>query len=96
MRSVTRSARRALVGFVAISAIVLAACGGSSDSSADSSATNDTAAPAASDKPFEGVTLKFAKAPHGEDEKDNWAKWLPEFTAKTGIKVELKIGRAHV
>lgn len=88
MRSAKRSTRRAVLGFVAASALVLGACGGDS---ADDAATEDTAAAdaAASDKPFEGVTLKFGKAPHGEDEKDNWDTWLGEFTEKTGIKVEL-------
>ncbi len=37
---------------------------------------------------FEGVTLQFAKAPFGTDEKDVIAKLLKPFTAKTGIKVK--------
>ena len=37
---------------------------------------------------FEGVTLQFAKAPFGNDEKDVIANLLKPFTAKTGIKVE--------
>ena len=37
---------------------------------------------------FEGVTLQFAKAPFGTDEKDVIAKLLKPFTAKTGIKVQ--------
>ena len=36
---------------------------------------------------FEGVTLQFAKAPFGTDEKDVIAKLLKPFEAKTGIKV---------
>ena len=47
----------------------------------------EPAAPA-EEKPFEGVTLKFAKAPHGEDEKDNMAAWLAPFEEATGITVE--------
>ncbi len=37
---------------------------------------------------FEGVTLSFAKAPFGTDEKDVIAKLLKPFTAKTGISVK--------
>jgi multiple sugar transport system substrate-binding protein len=37
---------------------------------------------------FEGVTLQFAKAPFGNDEKDVIAKLLKPFTAKTGIEVK--------
>ena len=37
---------------------------------------------------FEGVTLQFAKAPFGTDEKDVIAKLLKPFTAKTGITVK--------
>ncbi len=36
---------------------------------------------------FEGVTLQFAKAPFGTDEKDVIAKLLKPFEAKTGIKI---------
>jgi multiple sugar transport system substrate-binding protein len=36
---------------------------------------------------FEGVTLQFAKAPFGTDEKQVIANLLKPFTAKTGIKV---------
>ena len=39
-------------------------------------------------KPFEGVTLQFAKAPFGTDEKDVIAKLLKPFENKTGIKVK--------
>lgn len=37
---------------------------------------------------FEGVTLQFAKAPFGTDEKDVIAKLLKPFEAKTGMKVK--------
>ena len=37
---------------------------------------------------FEGVTLQFAKAPFGTDEKDVVAKLLKPFEAKTGMKVQ--------
>ena len=36
---------------------------------------------------FEGVTLQFAKAPFGTDEKDVIARLLKPFEAKTGIKI---------
>ena len=36
---------------------------------------------------FEGVTLQFAKAPFGTDEKDVIAKLLKPFEARTGIKI---------
>ena len=38
-------------------------------------------------KPFEGVTLQFAKAPFGTDEKDVIAKLLKPLEDKTGAKV---------
>jgi ABC-type glycerol-3-phosphate transport system substrate-binding protein len=39
-------------------------------------------------RPYEGVTLTFAKAPHGNDEKEFVAKLLKPFTDRTGIKIE--------
>src|SRR4051812_35129239 len=38
-------------------------------------------------RPLEGVTLQFAKAPFGNDEKDVIAKLLKPFEDKTGAKV---------
>jgi multiple sugar transport system substrate-binding protein len=38
-------------------------------------------------RPFEGVTLQFAKAPFGNDEKDFIANLLKPWEAKTGAKV---------
>src|SRR5438477_5000440 len=38
-------------------------------------------------QPFAGVTLQFAKAPFGNDEKDVIAKLLAPFEKQTGIKV---------
>jgi multiple sugar transport system substrate-binding protein len=38
-------------------------------------------------RPFEGVTLQFAKAPFGTDEKDVISKLLKPFEDKTGAKV---------
>jgi len=87
--------KRSRLAFVATTAFALlvAACGGGSSSSTDETAApTDTATvstEAASTKPYEGVTLTIGKAPHGEDEKANWDKWLPDFTAQTGINVEL-------
>jgi multiple sugar transport system substrate-binding protein len=37
---------------------------------------------------FEGVTLQFAKAPFGTDEKDVIARLLKPFTNRTGIKIK--------
>ena len=53
-----------------------AAAGGASTSSAGE------------ELPFEGVTLQFAKAPHGEDEAELMAEWLAPFEEETGINVE--------
>ncbi len=39
-------------------------------------------------RPFEGVTLSFAKAPHGNDEKDWWKPWFKKFEAQTGAKIK--------
>lgn len=83
-------------------ALVAAACGGDDDddegTAAEDTAAEDTAAEPAeeeeeeeeapADRPFEGVTLKFAKAPHGEDEQDNFDEWLVPFEEATGITVE--------
>ena len=38
-------------------------------------------------QPYAGVTLQFAKAPFGNDEKDVIAKLLAPFEKATGIKV---------
>ena len=86
----SKSSSRLLLAFLGATALVVAACGSSGESSTTDTAavTEDTAA-VVDAKPFDGVTLTFGKAPHGEDEKANWEKWLPAFTEKTGIKVEL-------
>jgi multiple sugar transport system substrate-binding protein len=39
-------------------------------------------------RPFEGVRLSFAKAPHGENEKELFKKWLAPFEEATGATVE--------
>ena len=46
------------------------------------------AAIAATARPFEGVTLKFGKAPHGADEIALFETWLAPFEERTGITVE--------
>ncbi len=46
------------------------------------------AAVAATARPFEGVTLKFGKAPHGENEIELFEKWFAPFEERTGIKIE--------
>ncbi len=46
------------------------------------------AAIAATARPFEGVTLKFGKAPHGADEIALFETWLAPFEERTGIDVE--------
>ena len=43
---------------------------------------------AATARPFEGVTLKFGKAPHGADEIALFETWLAPFEERTGITVE--------
>jgi len=73
-------------------ALVAAACGGDDDEPAATEPASDdtpaTTTEAAPSRPFEGVTLKFAKAPHGEDEADNFAEWLVPFEEETGITLE--------
>jgi multiple sugar transport system substrate-binding protein len=39
-------------------------------------------------RPFEGVTLSLAKAPHGTDEMDFFKPWLAKFEKQTGAKVK--------
>ncbi|MCY3785925.1 MAG: sugar ABC transporter substrate-binding protein [bacterium] len=46
------------------------------------------AAVAATARPFEGVTLKFGKAPHGETEKELFKVWFAPFEERTGITIE--------
>ena len=46
------------------------------------------AASCGGDDGFEGVTLKFGKAPHGEDEIALFEEWLAPFEEETGINVE--------
>jgi len=88
-----KNSKRLSLALFGAAALVLGACGsGGSDSTSDTEAPvteETTAEEVVSAKPFEGVTLNFGKAPHGEDEKANWEKWLPDFTEKTGIEVEL-------
>ena len=37
---------------------------------------------------FDGVTIKFAKAPHGADEIALMEEWLAPFKAATGMEIE--------
>lgn len=46
------------------------------------------AAIAATERPFEGVTLKFGKAPHGPDEIALFETWFAPFEEETGITIE--------
>ena len=69
-------------------ALVAAACGDDAAVVAEEPAEEPAAEPAADEMPFEGVTVKFAKAPHGEDEQDNFVEWLAPFEEATGINVE--------
>ncbi len=43
---------------------------------------------AATARPFEGVTLKFGKAPHGENEIELFETWFAPFEEETGITIE--------
>ena len=77
----------------AVFALVAAACGdddAATTTSADAATTTsaDAGTTAPDEKRFEGVTLKFAKAPHGEDEIENFKTWLAPFEADTGISIE--------
>src|SRR5687768_10530757 len=74
MRLSGSRALRLVVAFPLVCAV--AAAGSASTSSAGG------------ELPFEGVTLQLAKAPHGEDEQDNFAEWLAPFEEATGIDVE--------
>ncbi len=55
---------------------------------ADSAQADAEAAVAATARPFEGVTLKFGKAPHGAEEIALFETWLAPFEERTGITVE--------
>ena len=54
----------------------------------DATSDETTADAAESDRPFEGVTLQFAKAPFSEDEKQLFEEWLQPFIDRTGINIE--------
>jgi multiple sugar transport system substrate-binding protein len=72
---------------------LLAACGGS-DSEAEpapaepapAEPSGEPAAPSGVD--LEGITIKYAKAPHGEDEVELTEQWLQPFKDATGAEVE--------
>ena len=78
---------------------LLAACGGGDDDGgeaappaepAEPAPPADTgaapAAPAGVD--LEGITIKYAKAPHGEDEAELTEQWLQPFKDATGAEIE--------
>src|SRR5688572_29025654 len=78
---------------------LLAACGGGDDDGgeaappaepAEPAPPADTgAAPAApSGVDLEGITIKYAKAPHGEDEAELTEQWLQPFKDATGAEIE--------
>ena len=75
------------VAVLAVLALVAAACGGD-DGADDTEATTGTTGETAAERPFEGVTLKLAKAPFGEDEKDLTLELLQPFMDDTGIMIE--------
>ncbi len=55
---------------------------------ADSAQAEAEAAIAATARPFEGVTLKFGKAPHGTTEKELFEEWFAPFEERTGITID--------
>jgi multiple sugar transport system substrate-binding protein len=79
---------------------LLAACGGGDEAAAPPPAepapaepappaetgAAEPAAPAAVD--LEGVTIKFAKAPHGETEQELFEEWFQPFKDATGAEIE--------
>ena len=71
-------------------ALITAGCGDDEGGGDDTTTTTTAAAGGGGgdEMPFEGVTLKFAKAPHGEDEIENFQTWLAPFTEATGIEIE--------
>jgi sn-glycerol 3-phosphate transport system substrate-binding protein len=79
---------------------LLAACGGGDEGGeaapaappaepADTGApAAETGAPASSGVDLEGITIKFAKAPHGETEQELYEEWLQPFKDATGAEIE--------
>lgn len=70
---------------------LLAACGGGSDTGGGeepAAPSTEPAAPSGGGADLEGITIKYAKAPHGEDEVELTAQWLKPFEDATGAKVE--------
>jgi multiple sugar transport system substrate-binding protein len=78
---------------------LLAACGGDEGGEATPAAppaepadtgapAAETGAPAPSGVDLEGITIKYAKAPHGEDEAELTEQWLQPFKDATGAEIE--------
>jgi ABC-type glycerol-3-phosphate transport system substrate-binding protein len=73
---------------------LLAACGGddggdaapAEPSSPPAEPSGEPAAPSSVD--LEGVTIKYAKAPHGEDEIELTEQWIQPFKDATGANIE--------
>lgn len=83
--------RRALALGVSLPAAgaLLAACGGGDDAEEAATPPAATGAAGGGETPsFDGVKLKFAKAPHGEKEVDLFKEWLQPFQDSTGIEIE--------
>ena len=85
---------------------LLAACGGGDDDGgeaappaepAEPAPPADTgaapAAPAPSGVDLEGITIKYAKAPHGEDEAELTEQWLQPFKDATGPRSSTRSSR---
>ena len=60
----------------------------SAQAEAEAAQAEAEAAIAATARPFEGVTLKFGKAPHGPDEIALFETWFAPFEQETGITIE--------
>ena len=81
------------IALLAVFGLVAAACGSDDDEPAapepaPAPAPEPPPPPEPAERPFEGVTLKFGKAPHGADEIALFEEWLAPFEEETGITVE--------
>jgi ABC-type glycerol-3-phosphate transport system substrate-binding protein len=88
MRVFRRHSWKTWLVLLAVFALVAAACGGDDDDAGTTAAPGGDTTTAPDERPYEGVTLKFAKAPHGEDEIENFETWLAPFEEQTGITIE--------
>ena len=98
MKMLQRRGLFVAVALLAVFGLVAAACGEDDEPAAPEPAPAPAPSPDPAPepppppepaaRPFEGVTLKFGKAPHGPDEIALFEEWFAPFEEETGITIE--------